>query len=98
MTEIETIKWQRDAARDEIVRLEKQLAESKLEYDRLYAEWRQKNEACNKAYAITIPALVEALNEACDIAEAETMDETWSREQNKRTLVRIAELRNVGVL
>lgn len=29
----------------------------KAEYDKLYAEWKMKNDACNKAYAITIPQL-----------------------------------------
>lgn len=33
------------------------VAESKADYDRLYAEWRTKNEACNHAYAIEIPRL-----------------------------------------
>ena len=45
---------------------------------------------------IRIVALKEALNEACDIASGECLDETWDREQNKRTLARIEELRKVG--
>ena len=49
--------------------------EFKAEYENLYRQWRNKNEACNQAYAIEIPELTAerdrlraALNEACDIA------------------------------
>lgn len=34
------------------------------EYEALYKEWKQKNEACNQAYAITIPRLAKERDKA----------------------------------
>lgn len=41
----------------QIEALKAEKAAREKDYDALYAEWRQKNDACNEAYAITIPRL-----------------------------------------
>lgn len=43
-----------------------------------------------------LAAVSAARDEACDIAEAETLDDTWSQDRDKRTIRRLNELRKVG--
>lgn len=43
-----------------------------------------------------LAAMTAARDEACEIAEAETLDDTWSQDRDKRTIRRLNELRKVG--
>ena len=45
---------------------------------------------------LKINDIIAARNELADIAESKTLDVDWDKKRNARTLVRIAELKEVG--
>ena len=49
-------------AYDDILGLIAYCRELKNDYDRLYEDWRRKNEACNEAFSQTIPRLRRSLD------------------------------------
>lgn len=72
-----------------------ELHQVRAEYNELYAQWRAKNEACNQAYAVEIPALREALLEAMNIID------DWvdcpTKNQHTNTIQEIEELLYPGL-